>query len=56
MSTVYQCCKRTGDVSGILKVVHEAETQTEAVEWLERNGGGIYKNLLHKFQLYIAAK
>jgi hypothetical protein len=54
MSTVYHCCKRLKDVNGTLDVVHYANSEKEAVEWLENNGGGVYKNTLHNFEMNVA--
>lgn len=28
-------------------------TETEAIKWLEDNGGGMYKNILHGFQMKV---
>ena len=33
------------------KLVYQAPTERELIEWLETHGGGIYKNVLHKFQM-----
>lgn len=52
--TVYQCCKRCNDVNGSPIPAHYADTETEAIEWLKRNGGGVYRNLLHQFQMEVA--
>ena len=54
MSTVYQCCKQGKDVNKTLTVIHCADTEREAIEWLEKNDGGIYRNILHNFQFYVA--
>jgi len=50
MGTIYQCLKRGPDVNKSLILKHEADTQKEAVEWLEKNGGGVYRNILHNLQ------
>ena len=51
MSTVYKCIKPdTRYIPTQMNVVYQAQTQKEAIEWLENNGGGIYKNVLHGFQ------
>ena len=56
MSTIYTCCKEGKDVNKTLKVVHYASTEELAMKWLENNGGGIYRNILHNFQLYVSPK
>lgn len=56
MSTVYQCIKSDARyIPTRMTVVYEAETQKEAIEWLENNGGGIYRNTLHGFQYNVQA-
>lgn len=56
MSTVYQCIKPdTRYIPTTMTVVYEATTQKEAVERLENNGGGIYRNTLHGFKYYVQA-
>lgn len=55
MKTVYQCCQRASDVNKTPVPVHYADTQHEAMTWLENNGGGTYRNLLHKFELHVPA-
>lgn len=52
-STIYQCCKRGSDVNKSLIPVHNAQTQQDAIKWLECNGGGVYHNLLHNFSLEV---
>lgn len=49
MSTIYECCKIRSDVNNTPYPVHYAKTEYEAIKWLEDNGGGVYRNLLHKF-------
>jgi len=56
MATIYKCCKQGKDVNKTLQVIHEAATEELAIEWLEKNGGGIYKNILHNFQFYVEPK
>ena len=46
MKTVYECIQR-----GI--IVHYAASDQTAIEWLENNGGGIFKNTLHNFQINV---
>ena len=31
-------------------------TQEEAIAWLEKNGGGVYENLLHRFTMPVSAE
>ena len=57
MGTIYQCL--TVDVRYTPPkhtLVHEAETESEAMLWLEQNGGGIYRNILHNFDVTIQPK
>lgn len=54
--TIYQCCKCGNDVNKALQPVHYAKTEKEAIQWLEKNGGGVYKNLLHNFQFHVHSK
>jgi len=54
--TIHECCKPYKDVNKTTSIVHYAQTTKEAIEWLESNGGGIYKNTLHKYQFDVAAK
>ncbi len=57
MGTIYQCLKRDGRYTPpMMTVVHEAESSGEAVRWLENNGGGIFRNLIHNFDCGVAAK
>ena len=50
MGTIYQCLKRDDRYTPpIMSVMHEASSGREAIAWLEKNGGGIYRNLLHGF-------
>jgi len=54
METVYQCCRQGKDVNKILQPIHCEPTQADAIKWLEANGGGIYRNILHNIQFYIS--
>jgi len=57
MGTIYQCLKRDNRYTPpMMTVVHEAKSSSEAVRWLENNGGGIFRNLLHNFDCSVAAK
>ena len=57
MGTVYQCIKPdTRYKPTWMKVIHEANTAAEAIEWLENNGGGVYRNLLHNFDMTVNPK
>jgi len=53
MDTIYQCCKQGKDVNETPQKVHCEPTQALAIEWLKKNGGGIYRNVLHNFQYYV---
>ena len=55
--TVYQCIKPdTRYIPAHMVVVHEADSQLDAIEWLENNGGGVYRNLLHNFDMTVNPK
>lgn len=57
MSTIYQCLKRDVRYTPpLMSVKHEAATEREAIAWLEQNGGGIYRNLLHSFDCEVRVK
>jgi hypothetical protein len=34
-------------------IVKERPTEAELIAWLQANGGGIYRNILHKFDCII---
>ncbi len=42
--TIYHCIQGPS-------VARYADTETEAVKWLEGNGGGVYRNSLHRFDM-----
>lgn len=55
MTTVYHC-KQPKDGKYIppqYDIVHQADTEAEAIEWLEDNGGGVYENVLHNFTMNV---
>lgn len=53
--SIYQCLRRDDHYTPpLMRVMHEAATQREAITWLEENGGGIYRNLLHQFECGVA--
>ena len=56
METLYECLKEGKDVNQTTSVVHFAESHNDAVTWLENNGGGVYRNALHRFQFRVSAK
>lgn len=57
MSTIYQCIKPDNRYKPPIKtVIFEASSEKEAINWLEQNGGGIYRNTLHNFECGIKAK
>lgn len=57
MSTVYQCLKQDDRYTPpIRRIVFEAATEQKAIDWLESNGGGIYRNILHNFDCPIKAR
>ena len=51
--TVHECCVMGKDVNRSLSVVHYANSSSDAMSWLENNGGGVYKNVLHNYQFYV---
>jgi hypothetical protein len=38
--SIYKCCKQGKDVNKTPYPVYDAKTEKEAIEWLEKNGGG----------------
>lgn len=55
--TIYQCIKPDARYKPtLMNIVHKARTAAEAIEWLENNGGGVYRNLLHQFDMAVAPK
>ena len=38
-----------------MQVVREEKSQALAISWLEKNGGGIYRNVLHCFEFKVNA-
>jgi hypothetical protein len=56
MKTIYQCCRIGKDVNKTLEPIHCEPTGELAVLWLENNGGGVYRNILHNFQYPVLAK
>lgn len=57
MGTIYQCLKRDDRYTPpLMSVMHEASSEREAIAWLEKNGGGIYRNLLHGFDCEVRVK
>lgn len=56
MSTIYQCLKRdTRYIPPVLRVVHEAQTEMDAIAWLEHNGGGLVR-VVHRVALFVRPK
>jgi hypothetical protein len=54
MSTIYECLrkdKRYIPTKYIL--LYNAPSEKEAIEYLEQNGGGIYRNILHRFEMEV---
>jgi len=52
--TIYQCCHKGKDVKQSLSIIKWADTEKEAIDYLENNGGGVYCNTLHNFQFFVA--
>ena len=38
------------------EILKEFPTQTETIKWLEENGGGIYRNILHNVEFYVSRR
>ena len=53
METIYQCLQVKNDH---MQVVNCEKTEKLAISWLEKNGGGIYRNVLHNFEFNVKAK
>lgn len=52
--SIYQCIKKDNRyIPPLARIVYEAATEEEAIEWLEKNGGGVYRNILHNFDCEI---
>ena len=57
MNTIYECLQnKPGYIPEQWELVYNASTEKEAIEWLELNGGGIYRNILHQFNCKVLAK
>lgn len=57
MGTIYHCLKKDNRYSPpCLTLVYEAPTERDAIEWLEKNGGGVYKNILHNLSFVVLPK
>ena len=54
---IYQCLQKDERFTPpIFRTVCEKPTEKEAIEYLENNGGGIYRNLLHQFDCGVKGK
>ena len=53
METIYQCLQVK---NGHMQVVNCEKTEKLAISWLKKNGGGVYKNILHNFKFNVKAK
>ena len=52
--TIYHCIKADERYAPTkYELVHQAETERDAIIYLEENGGGIYRNVLHNFSYYV---
>ena len=51
-NTIFECHQR--NKNGLLEVKYKADTQNQAIQWLKNNGGGVYKNILHQFQMSVS--
>lgn len=52
-NTVYQCHQKGKDVNKTPFFLHCEETEAKAIRWLSENGGGIYRNILHNFDMEV---
>ena len=51
---IYQAIKEDKRFTPVKKtVIKEFPTEKETISWLEKNGGGIYRNILHNFDCLI---
>ena len=48
--TIHECCAIGNDVNRTPKPIHYAGTYQDAIYYLKKNGGGLYRNALHKFE------
>jgi hypothetical protein len=54
--SIYQCIKVDDRyIPPRETIVYESPTESEAIEWLQNNGGGIYRNILHHTNCPITA-
>jgi hypothetical protein len=37
-------------------IVYYGQTEEDVIEWLENNGGGYYRNVLHQFEYYVKGR
>ena len=55
--TCFQCYKIDQRYNPVLRtLVYEADSEHKAIEYLKENGGGIYKNILHNFEVLVEGK
>ena len=53
-NTIYHCLKVDHRYTPPLEeVVYKADTSEEAYRWLENNGGGLYRNILHHVEFTV---
>ena len=54
--TIYQCRQHLPGTNPVrYGPVHYAKTEAEGMDWLSKNGGGLYRNDLHRFEFPVAA-
>ncbi len=42
-----------GTIPHRLTLAYCGDTEEETIEWLEKNGGGMYRNIIHNFQFEV---
>jgi len=61
--TIYHCIKITEAtphgsrfIPPKEELLHQADSQEEAISWLERNGGGWYRDILRNITFFVEEK
>jgi len=59
LSTIFHCLKRRSNAdsyhpkSESLYLAYYGKSEKDAIKWLEKNDGGVYKNILHNFSFEV---
>ena len=56
VATIHECRNRHKDIEQATIVRHYAESHRAAIEWLQANGGGIYRNAITGLKYRILAR